>query len=34
VQGIGPALAAAVAGALAGATPEPAVDVATGEILE
>jgi excinuclease ABC subunit C len=34
VQGIGPALAAAVAGALAGQTPEPAVDVATGEILE
>jgi excinuclease ABC subunit C len=34
VQGIGPALAAAVAGALAGNTPEPAVDVATGEILE
>jgi excinuclease ABC subunit C len=34
VQGIGPALAAAVVGALATQTPEPAVDVATGEIIE
>jgi excinuclease ABC subunit C len=34
VQGIGPALAAAVAGALAERTPEPAVDVTTGEILD
>ena len=34
VQGIGPALAAAVVGALATRVPEPAVDVATGEIIE
>jgi excinuclease ABC subunit C len=34
VQGIGPALAAAVVGALATQTQEPAVDVATGEIIE
>jgi excinuclease ABC subunit C len=34
VQGIGPAVAAAVVGALATQTPEPAVDVATGEIIE
>jgi excinuclease ABC subunit C len=34
VQGIGPALAAAVAGALATRVPEPSVDVATGEIIE
>ena len=34
VQGIGPALAAAVVGALATQTSEPAVDVSTGEIIE
>jgi excinuclease ABC subunit C len=34
VQGIGPALAAAVVGALATQTTEPAVDVATGEIID
>ena len=34
VQGIGPSLAAAVVGALAAQTPEPAVDVATGEIID
>ncbi len=34
VQGIGPALAQAVVGALATQTPEPAVDTATGEIIE
>jgi excinuclease ABC subunit C len=34
VQGIGPSLAAAVVGALATQTAEPAVDVATGEIIE
>jgi excinuclease ABC subunit C len=34
VQGIGPALAQAVVGALATRSPEPAVDTATGEIIE
>ncbi len=34
VQGIGPALAAAVVGALSTQNQEPAVDVATGEIIE
>ena len=34
VQGIGPQLAAAVVGALATRSPEPAVDTATGEIIE
>jgi excinuclease ABC subunit C len=34
VQGIGPALAAVVVGALATQTTEPAVDVATGEIID
>jgi excinuclease ABC subunit C len=34
VQGIGPALAAAVVGALATQVPEPTVDVATGEIID
>jgi excinuclease ABC subunit C len=34
VQGIGPQLAAAVVGALATQSPEPAVDTATGEIIE
>ena len=34
VQGIGPALAAAVVGALAAQESAPAVDVATGEIIE
>jgi len=34
VQGIGPALAQAVVGALATRTPEPAVDTATGEIID
>jgi excinuclease ABC subunit C len=34
VQGIGPALAAAVVGALAAHETAPAVDVATGEIIE
>jgi excinuclease ABC subunit C len=34
VQGIGPQVAAAVVGALATHTPEPAVDTATGEIIE
>jgi excinuclease ABC subunit C len=34
VQGIGPALAAAVVGALSTQSQEPAVDVATGEIIE
>jgi excinuclease ABC subunit C len=34
VQGIGPTLASAVVAALAGAPPEPAVDTATGEIID
>jgi excinuclease ABC subunit C len=34
VQGIGPSLAQAVVGALATRSPEPAVDTATGEIIE
>ena len=34
VQGIGPALAAAVVTALAVEAPEPAVDMATGEVLD
>jgi excinuclease ABC subunit C len=34
VQGIGPALAGAVVSALAAQTPEPAIDTATGEIVD
>jgi excinuclease ABC subunit C len=34
VPGIGPALAATVAAALAGSAPGPAIDTATGEILD
>ena len=34
VQGIGPSLAQAVVGALATRSPEPAVNTATGEIIE
>jgi excinuclease ABC subunit C len=34
VQGIGPALARSVVDALAASSPEPAVDMATGEVLD
>jgi excinuclease ABC subunit C len=34
VPGFGPATAAAVVGALAGDAPEPAVDTATGELVD
>jgi len=34
VQGIGPSVAAAVVKSLGGAAAEPAVDMATGEIID